>query len=133
MSETLIVTLDEREIRRDLALEAALQARLWVHLTFRAQPGVRIEQGWVHLHAGHLVTCTSRDQRDCAEHRRKIAEMLHDGEIRPLIPVDMEALIRIDATVTESGHYVALWHDPEADERHTLSEWSQRCCRAPWA
>jgi hypothetical protein len=112
--------------RRDAALMAAIQLGAFVHLTFESG---EVQQGWIHLHAGQLHTCTTERRDQCDEHRQEVAKHLYDGIMREYPPMDVEHLIRVDAAIVASGMYTALWHHPSyAGQFHTLERERLACC-----
>lgn len=112
--------------KRDSALMAAIALGRFVHLTFLTG---KVEQGWVHVHDGRLYCCASECRDRCDIIRREIADKLYDGVMREYPPMDVENLIRVDAAIVGSGHYVPIWHHQvHSDRRHVIDRHSLACC-----
>ena len=125
------VAVTRHASNRDLALTAVLQVGKFVHLTFADR---RVEQGWVHLHDGHLECCATERREDCDVHREKAARMRGfsrgQGAESPIYrPLDVEQLIRIDVSIIGGGEYTSFWHHPVfSGQHHTLSRERLACC-----
>ena len=118
--------IDKNSARRDAALMAGIALGSFVHLTFA---NGSVEQGWLHLHEGRLHCCTQEQRTQCDDHRMQVARYLNDGKLREYPPMDVENLIRVDASIVRSGHYVAIWHHSEyAEKHHVLTREDLVCC-----